>query len=81
MKFPHEINRLCQETERRLEEARERTESARRRYLQALVRYETLTQLVTDTELQALTTPGLRHEEQLVAKLKDNLSLAEVCEL
>ena len=35
------------ETERRLEVARERTEEARRSYLQTLVRYETLTDLIT----------------------------------
>ena len=29
-------------------------------------------------DLASLTTPGLRHEERLVNKLKDNLSLAEV---
>ena len=29
-------------------------------------------------DLQTLTAPGLRHEERLVAKLKENLSLAEV---
>lgn len=66
------------ETERRLEAARERTETARRSYLRTLLRYETLTDLITSYELKTLTTPGLRHEEQLVAKLKDNLSQAEV---
>jgi len=66
------------ETERRVELARERTEAARRNYLQTLVRYETLTELITSYELQTLTTPGLRHEETLVRRLKENLSQAEV---
>lgn len=66
------------ETERRLEAARERTETARRSYLHTLLRHETLTQLISSYEVQTLITPGLRHEEQLVAKLKDNLSQAEV---
>ena len=78
----------------KVEAARQKTEAARRSYLQSLVRYESLTELITSkhhqqppvpslpsssgVDLASLTTPGLRHEERLVNKLKDNLSLAEV---
>lgn len=85
--FLNMLTRICEnfhttgiskETEIKVEAARQKTEAARRSYLKSLVRYETLTELITGVDIASLTTPGLRHEERLVNKLKDNLSLAEV---
>jgi len=85
--FLNMLERICEkfdssgrskETEMKVEAARQKTEAARRSYLQSLVRYETLTELITSVDLASLTTPGLRHEERLVNQLKENLSLTEV---
>jgi len=57
--FLNMLERICEkfdstgrskETEMKVEAARQKTEAARRSYLQSLVRYETLTELITSKQ-------------------------------